>query len=201
MDPLRSERLVYTAYDAALHEELQWTMHNDVVSWTNACAQIQRPMDRKLHNGILSWRSNQLLFAIINIAADDNTLTPIGQVVLDADDPKTMAQHRDCTLSIGIHKDFRRRGYGSEAISWALGWAFDYANMHRVGLEVYEWNEAAIGAYVKVGFQEEGRRRESIFLRGRYWDKILMGVLASEWPDQQQQKPIIADIAVRSVKS
>lgn len=190
MNPLRSERLVYTAFDADQHEELMWAVHNDVISWTNSCAQIQRPMDRKMHSGILKWRQNQLLFVIINIAKGGaeqaESLTPIGQLVLDTEDG-TMVQHRDCTLSIGLHKDHQRKGYGSEAIRWALGWAFGYANMHRVGLEVYEWNAGAVAAYEKVGFREEGRRRESLFLRGRYWDKILMGVLASEW--QQEKHP------------
>lgn len=189
MDPLRSERLVYTAFDNDQHDEFMWTVHNDAVSWTNSCAQIQRPMDRKMHSRIITWRKNQLLFVIINIAGtgdkpDEKTLTPIGQLVLDTDDA-TMAQHRDCTLSIGLHRDYQRKGYGSEAIRWALGWAFGYANMHRVGLDVYEWNSAAVAAYEKVGFREEGRRRESLFLRGRYWDKILMGVLASEWRQEQ----------------
>lgn len=195
MDPLRSEFLVYTAFDADQHEEFLWAVHNDVVSWTKSCAQIQRPMDRKMHNGIMNWRKNQLLFVIINIASGDGpveTLTPIGQLVLDTDDG-TMAQHRDCTLSIGLHKDYQRKGYGSEAIRWALSWAFGYANMHRVGLEVYEWNSGAIATYEKVGFREEGRRRESLFLRGRYWDKILMGVLASEWQQEKDERGTAAN--------
>lgn len=55
--------------------------------------------------------------------------------------------------------------YGSEAICWALDWAFSYANMHRIGLDVYEWNPAAMEAYGKVGFCKEGRRRESLVAR------------------------------------
>lgn len=189
MDPLRSQRLVYTVFDSDQYDEFMWAMNSDVVSWKNACAQIQRPMDRKMHNGMINWRLKQLLFVIINIVETTGdelveTLTPIGQLVLNVQD-ETMVQHRDCTLIIGIDKGYQRKGYGSEAIQWVLGWAFDYANMHRVGLEVYEWNVGAAAAYEKVGFHEEGRRRESLFLRGRYWDNILMGVLASEWREKQ----------------
>lgn len=192
MNPHSSKRLVYTSFNPEQHDELMWAMHNDPVSWTNACAQIQRPMDRAFHAGILANKSSQLLFVIINTVAGnqdkqdtgdhvfDCKLNPIGQLVLSASDP-TSAQHCDTTLSIGIHKDYQRQGYGSEAINWALDWAFNYANMHRVGLSVYGWNSPALEMYLKVGFREEGRKRESLFLRGKYWDEIFMSVLVQEW--------------------
>lgn len=192
MNPHISKRLVYTAFNSAQHDELMWALHNDPISWTNACAQIQRPMDRGFHDRILRNKSSQLLFVIINTVADsqdkqdasdqvpNHKLIPIGDLCLSASDP-TSAQHCETTLSIGIHKDYQRQGYGSEAINWALDWAFNYANMHRVGLSVYGWNTAALEMYLKVGFREEGRKRESLFLRGRYWDEILMSVLVQEW--------------------
>ncbi|TQW10145.1 acetyltransferase (GNAT) family domain-containing protein [Cordyceps javanica] len=169
-----------------------WAIHNDPISWTNACAQIQRPMDRGFHAEILRNKNSQLLFVIINTVVGnqyeqdtsdqlpDRKLNPIGHLVLAASDP-TSTQHCETTLSIGIHKDYQRQGYGSEAIAWALDWAFNYANMHRVGLSVYGWNSPAREMYLKIGFREEGRRRESLFLRGRYWDEILMSVLVQEW--------------------
>lgn len=195
MDPLRSERLVYTAFDPEQHGDFMWAMHNDPVSWTNACAQIQRPMDRGFHSGVLKYKSSQLLFVIINtVAASDvdgvqnaagqatpaGKLNPIGHVVLSSSD-ETTAQHCDTTLSICIHKDYQRRGYGTEAINWALDWAFNYANKHRVGLSVYGWNVAALEMYRKAGFREEGRKRESLFFRGTYWDEIMMSILVQEW--------------------
>ncbi|KAJ6781783.1 hypothetical protein PWT90_08506 [Aphanocladium album] len=193
MNPHVSERLVYTTFDSEQHGEFLWTMHNDPVSWTNACAQIQRPMDRDFHAGVLAHKRRQLLFVIIYAVAsssqdepqaDDQApnrkLIPVGHLVLEASD-STTAQHRDTTLSIGIHKDHRRKGYGFEAINWALDWAFNYANMHRVDLSVYGWNEPALALYLKVGFREEGRKREKLFLRGKYWDEILMSVLVHEW--------------------
>lgn len=71
-------------------------------------------------------------------------------------------------LSIGLHKDYQRKGYDSEAIRWVFVWASCYINMHRVELEVYERNGIAVAAYEKLGFHEEERLRQSILLRGRY---------------------------------
>ena len=42
-------------------------------------------------------------------------------------------------------------------------------------------NPAARRCYEKVGFREIGRRRESRWLNGRFWDEIAMDVLSSEF--------------------
>lgn len=195
MNPHRSKRLVYTAFDAEKHDAFFFAMHDDPVSWTNACSQIQRPMTRTFHDGILRSHSQQLLFVVVNrVVAGGGaqeeqgaaakpapeTLEPVGKLVLEAPDP-TSAQHDNTELSVGIHRDFQGQGYGAEALGWVLDWAFNYANMHRVGLTVYEWNEGAYALYKKVGFREEGRKREALYRTGRRWDEISMSVLVHEW--------------------
>ncbi|KAJ3496248.1 hypothetical protein NLG97_g2795 [Lecanicillium saksenae] len=196
MNPHRSERLVYTAFDAEKHDAFLFEMHNDPISWTNACSQIQVPMTRKFHQGVLHHHQSQLLFVIINRVVSkpstqeggvvDNAspaaeaLEPIGKLVLELVDT-TSYQHGNTELGMGIHKDFQGQGYGTEALNWVMDWAFNYANIHRLGLTVYEWNTVAYAVYKKVGFQEEGRKRESLYKTGRRWDEIIMGVLVHEW--------------------
>lgn len=84
-------------------------------------------------------------------------------------------------LGIELSPDAQGQGYGSEALRWALNWAFGMANLHRVQLEVYGWNESAIKTYRKVGFQEEGRLRKAVWRDGKWWDEIWMGFLREEW--------------------
>ncbi|OAA73357.1 Acyl-CoA N-acyltransferase [Cordyceps fumosorosea ARSEF 2679] len=186
-NPHRSERLVYTAFDADKHDAFLFSMHADPVSWTRACSQIQRPMTRAFHEGILRHHNSQLLFVIVNRTSkeeeeeeEEEKLEPVGKLILDASDPAS-TQHGNTELGIGIHRSFQGRGYGGEALRWALDWAFGYANMHRVGLTVYEWNEDARRLYEKVGFREEGRKREALYLKNRRWDEIFMSVLVHEW--------------------
>jgi RimJ/RimL family protein N-acetyltransferase len=38
-----------------------------------------------------------------------------------------------------------------------------------------------VRAYEKAGFRIEGRLREAIHRRGRYWDELAMGILEHEW--------------------
>ena len=59
-------------------------------------------------------------------------------------------------------------------------------NLHRVDLQVFEFNERAIASYRKVGFREEGRLRQHMYRDGRYWDIIHMGILRHEFMGQEQ---------------
>ena len=77
--------------------------------------------------------------------------------------------------------DARGRGYGTEAMRLLLDYAFTVLGFHSVMLMVYEYNGAGRRCYEKVGFREIGRRRESRWYNGRYWDEIYMDILATEF--------------------
>ena len=87
-------------------------------------------------------------------------------------------------LGIGIgDKDYWGRGYGREAVTLLLHYAFHYRNLRRVWLEVHARNERAIRAYRACGFVEEGRLRAHVWSDGAYDDLVLMGVLRDAWDE------------------
>ena len=92
--------------------------------------------------------------------------------------------HRNRRAEVGImigEPDARGRGYGTEAMKLLLDFAFTVLGMHSVMLLVYEYNYPARRSYEKAGFREIGRRRESRWFNGRFWDEIHMDILASEF--------------------
>ncbi len=90
--------------------------------------------------------------------------------------------HRRAEVGIVIGEpDVRGRGYGTEAMRLLVDYAFTAAGMHSVMLWVYEFNPAARRCYEKVGFREVGRRRESRWFNGRFWDEIAMDIVATEF--------------------
>jgi RimJ/RimL family protein N-acetyltransferase len=105
---------------------------------------------------------------------------PIGMMQLSPS-PLEMAQHRACSLGVAIAQEHWGKGYGAEAIRWALDWAFVRGNMHRVGLTTAEFNARAHRVYDKLGFVGEGTMREGIWHAGRYWDVKRYGMLEREW--------------------
>ncbi len=90
--------------------------------------------------------------------------------------------HGDSFVGIGIQeRELWGKGYGTDAMRVILRYAFAELNLHRVSLDVYEYNPRAIRSYEKCGFKLEGRARKSLNRFGRRWDDIHMGVLREEW--------------------
>ena len=78
-------------------------------------------------------------------------------------------------------KQYWNQGYGTEVMELLLKHAFKTLNLNRISLEVYESNLGAIRAYEKSGFVLEGRKRQGMYIDGRYVDILLMSVLHDEW--------------------
>ena len=79
-------------------------------------------------------------------------------------------------------KRFWDQGFGTETLRLLLSHGFETLNFHRIYLQVMAFNHRAQSAYEKAGFVLEGRLRQDIYRRGRYWDTLVMSVLRSEWP-------------------
>lgn len=73
------------------------------------------------------------------------------------------------------------KGYGSDAMSILLHYAFAELNLRRVSLGVFEYNPRAIRSYEKAGFRHEGRMRKYLNHEGKRWDIHFMGILREEW--------------------
>ena len=90
--------------------------------------------------------------------------------------------NRSAKLGIFIGEEKHRgKGIGKEAIQLILDYGFHYLNLNSIQLSVFAFNERAIACYKKCGFKEVGRLREAYYLNGKYYDKILMDILKSEF--------------------
>ncbi|MFC1525397.1 GNAT family N-acetyltransferase [Candidatus Latescibacterota bacterium] len=85
-----------------------------------------------------------------------------------------------CRVLIGP-PEARGRGLGREMVRQALQVAFDELGLHRVSLNVYTYNAAAIACYQSLGFQTEGTLRESTRVGDQYWSGHVMSLLEHEW--------------------
>lgn len=72
------------------------------------------------------------------------------------------------------------RGFGTEAVKVVLDFAFGRLGVHRVGLDVADYNPRARRVYEKCGFVVEGVQREAILWEGKRYDSVLMSVLATD---------------------
>lgn len=77
----------------------------------------------------------------------------------------------------------RGRGIGPEATRLMCRHGFDKLNLHRIWLGVLASHGAVIHIMQGLGFREEARLREEVWLDGRWEDKLIMGMLAGELRD------------------
>ena len=84
-------------------------------------------------------------------------------------------------IAIGIlDADALGKGYGTEAMRILAAHAFDTMGLHRLTCRVLAFNEPAVAAYKKVGFEVEGRERESALIGARWEDDLIMGLLPQD---------------------
>jgi RimJ/RimL family protein N-acetyltransferase len=75
-----------------------------------------------------------------------------------------------------VAADGRGRGVGSALLQAAIEWARGHG-AHKVALQVWPHNEAAIALYRKFGFEEEGHlQRHYRRQNGELWGALIMGL-------------------------
>jgi len=110
-----------------------------------------------------------------------------GEVVLN----ELNADNESCGFRILLQGPrFFGRGLGTQASRLVLGYAFDVVGVHRVELQVYDFNPRARHVYEKLGFVHEGTMREALRWEGQWVDCHLMALLDRDWtPQPQPQQP------------
>ncbi len=73
------------------------------------------------------------------------------------------------------------RGLAKDALALVAAYAFATLNLNRLYLRVVAFNKRALRLYRSFGFVEEGVQRQHAFIRGRYYDVVLMGLLRREF--------------------
>lgn len=91
---------------------------------------------------------------------------------------------RDAVMGITIAKQHQGRGYGRDTVATLLRFAFDHLGLHRVELACFSGNERALALYRSLDFNEIGRRRHSVYLRGEFYDSIMFDMLEDEFRER-----------------
>ena len=91
------------------------------------------------------------------------------------------APARSAELMIMIGGSNVGQGYGTMATKMIVDFGFREMGLNRIGLSVWAYNERALRTFNRAGFREEGRERQAGFHDGKFHDRIIMGLLSSEY--------------------
>ena len=95
----------------------------------------------------------------------------------------------DGVVELLIADPSRREYFGPEALQIALQFAFSEQDLHRATVCVPEYDTITMKLVETAGFIFETRRRQAIFMRGRFWDELQYGMLVSDWQAQMSWIP------------
>jgi RimJ/RimL family protein N-acetyltransferase len=90
-------------------------------------------------------------------------------------------RHGSACFGITIDPELWSRGYGTDAVSALVDFAFGQLRLERVWLDTDIENARAQAAYAKAGFVREGVLRHSFYQDGRWSDDVRMAMIRDEW--------------------
>jgi putative acetyltransferase len=95
----------------------------------------------------------------------------------------SLAPYGVADIGMLVRDDWRGKGIGTALLAAAISWA-SAAGAHKIALEVWPDNTAALRLYRRAGFVEEGRKRRHYRRRnGELWDSVLMGLALGPQPE------------------
>jgi len=99
----------------------------------------------------------------------------LGEVVLNDLDPHT--ESMGFRIALGGASVFGK-GYGSEATQAVVDYGLKVVGLHRISLEVVDFNTRAQRVYAKAGFHPEGILRDAWLWDDEWSDVIVMAIIA-----------------------
>ncbi len=120
-------------------------------------------------------QADRLDLAVVDRATGDWA----GEVAINEVD----ADNRSCSFRIALSPSWRDKGFGTEATRLLVDHVFDTIDeptIHRIGLEVFDFNPRARAVYERVGFRQEGVLRDALWWDGDFHDTIVMSILRTD---------------------
>lgn len=183
-----SSRLVFRAFDDESDIATIKSLFADPLSLVQYTCSLPTPISTSFAEDLAKVKTPCLARIVVCLpdTIDDPTMPgkAIGWMFLMPPSPLHLQHHR-AEFGIALGKEFQGVGYGPEALRWLLDLAFRGFNLHKVTGDVWEWNTAARATYKKLGFVEEGVRRENVWQDGEWRDEIQLGILAREWAEKR----------------
>ena len=108
------------------------------------------------------------------MTALDEAGNPVGHFIM------RLADYESESIRFGfiiVDPNARGKGYGTAAAKLMIRYCFEELKLHRLFLRVYAENEQAIRSYEKAGFVKEAYLHDDVFVNGRFWDIVLMGIV------------------------
>lgn len=136
----------------------------------------------------LNQSANDFMFTIVRHSndqhidhCDNNSYEPIGACGLLY--VNWIIRSADFSFYIGHEEQYiDNYGYADEAVRLLLRYGFDNLNLHKIWMELYEFDSVKLDFFVnRFGFQVDGILRDNCFEDGRYWNSNMISLLSDDY--------------------
>ena len=156
---------------------------NDAEKFTKWLNNMELLQNIQLHSSVISLENEKVLLNDLS-KGHNYSIVDMEKDLLIGNCGFFDVDHVNQTAETGIFigdKDYRNRGYGTEALSLLIEYGFKALNFHNIMLRVYEYNEGAIRCYDKIGFKQIGMRREALQRNLKRHNIVYMDILQNEF--------------------
>ena len=109
------------------------------------------------------------------------TLKATGQLIGNCNIRQNKPEDRVAEIGYEIAPMHWGNGYATEAARAILAFGFDELKLHRLAAWCIAENTASARVLEKIGMRQEGQLREQEWMKERWWDVRLFGILENEW--------------------
>ena len=74
-----------------------------------------------------------------------------------------------------------QHGYAQDAAHLLIKYGFETLNLHKIWMELYEFDIQKLDFFKNIGFKKDGRLRDNCFQEGKYWDSYIISLLHNEF--------------------
>jgi len=94
---------------------------------------------------------------------------------------KETVDSQEADVGYEIDPSFWGHGYATETARKLLAFGFDELQLHRIWAWTLLDNVASSRVLEKLGMQREGQLRQNRWIKGRWRDSVIYGILRDEW--------------------
>jgi hypothetical protein len=115
------------------------------------------------------------MFAIVRLS-DNKIIGAAGLLYIN-----WFIRSADFSFYIGENKSYiDQDGYAEDAVHILLDYGFNYLNLHKIWMELYEYDKKKLEFFQEVfDFKVDGKLRDNCFDDGKYWDSLIISKIES----------------------
>lgn len=95
--------------------------------------------------------------------------------------------NRNIYIGCDLQRDWRGKGLSYLSYLEFIPKLFDNLDLHKISLEVLSTNTVAYNLYKKIGFVEEGRKRDEVLKNNQWVDSIIMSIKREEYTEKYEK--------------